>query len=107
MDMLDPDFPLDANFYKIMLAKERAKGRGENEEEMDTEEWENQVRTFVDEKELLPVKIDGKLVRRFRREKMGGGHREEEMTDEEDDGIKKEEIESDEDEEAIYLTEKG
>ena len=58
---------------------------------MDPEEWAEQMRTFVDEEELLPLKVDGKLVRRMKMAREGQATadgvevKEESMEEEEED----------------------
>jgi hypothetical protein len=61
-----------ARQYRILfefLAKK--KNNEEDDDEMDPEEWAEQMRTFVDEEELLPLKIAGKLVRRMKMAREG------------------------------------
>jgi hypothetical protein len=65
-DMLDPEFPMDFQLYLKNL-KNMAQVKDEEEEGMEDENWEEeQLRTFgLDQKELLPLKIDGKIIRQL------------------------------------------
>jgi hypothetical protein len=67
-DMLDPEFPVDFQLYlKNLKNMAQVKDEEEGERGMDDENWEEeQLRTFgLDQKELLPLKIDGKIIRQL------------------------------------------